>query len=70
MVTENHQPRVLVECWLSDPSLSPHLLAFQERLNVAHAVQLVREPGHARATTIGGRRQWVVSADRWLGKLV
>ncbi|MBN2573091.1 MAG: ATP-binding protein [Deltaproteobacteria bacterium] len=70
VVTENNQPRVLVECRMSDSQLSPYLLAFQERLNVAYAVQLVRQPGHARRTTIGGRQQWVVSADRWLGKLV
>jgi len=35
-----------------------------------HAIQLIAEPGHARRTTIGGRTQWVVSADRWLRKLV
>jgi hypothetical protein len=59
-----------VECKLSDTTLSPHLLAFQEALDVPHAIQLVREPGIARQTSIGGRSQWVVSADSWLMKLV
>ena len=70
LIAENNRPRVLVECRLSDAALSPHLLAFQEALNVPHAVQLLRVHDQARHTTIGGRHQWVVSADRWLTKLV
>lgn len=70
LIVEKRQPRVLVECKLSDTTLSPQLLAFQESLGVPCAIQLVSEPGHARHTTIGGRTQWVVSADRWLAKLV
>jgi predicted AAA+ superfamily ATPase len=70
LIAENRQPRVLVECKLSDTVLSPHLLAFQEALKVPCAIQILRDPGHARRTTIGGRTQWVVSADRWLAKLV
>jgi hypothetical protein len=70
LIAAKKRPRVLVECKLSDTTLSPHLLAFQEALDVPHAIQLVCEPGHARRTTLGGRSQWVVSADRWLSKLV
>jgi predicted AAA+ superfamily ATPase len=70
LIVEKNRPRLLVECKLSDTTLSPHLLAFQEALDVPHAIQLVREPGIARRTSIGGRSQWVVSADRWLMKLV
>jgi uncharacterized protein len=70
VIVEKNRPRVLVECKLSDTTLSPHLLAFQEALDVPHAVQLVQQSGVARHTTIGKRSQWVVSADRWLAKLV
>jgi uncharacterized protein len=69
LITEKKRPRLLVECKLSDTVLSPHLLAFQATLDVPHAVQIVRESGHAHRTTIGGRSQWVISADRWLSKL-
>jgi hypothetical protein len=70
LITEKNRPRLLVECKLSDTTLSPHLLAFQEALDVPHAIQLVRESGVARRTAIGGRNQWVISADRWLMTLV
>lgn len=70
LIAENKRPRVLIECKLSDTALSPQLLAFQQALEVPLAVQILREPGHARRTTVGGRTQWVVSADRWLAKLV
>jgi predicted AAA+ superfamily ATPase len=70
LIVEKRQPRLLIECKLSDTTLSPQLLAFQEALKVPWAIQLVREPGHARRTSVGGRSQWVVSADRWLAKLV
>lgn len=70
LITEKNQPRLLIECKLSDPSLSPHLLAFQDALDLPVAVQLIDTPGHARRTTIGGRVQWCVSADRWLATLL
>jgi uncharacterized protein len=70
VIVEKNRPRVLVECKLSDTTLSPHLLAFQDALDVPHAVQLVQQSGVARHTTIGKRSQWVVSADRWLAGLV
>jgi hypothetical protein len=70
LISEKQQPRLLVECKLSDATLSPQLLTFQQALKVPYAIQLVAEPGHARRTTLGGLTQWVVSADRWLMKLV
>jgi len=70
LVSEKNKPRLLVESKLSETTLSPYLLAFQERLDVPVAVQLVREGGHAKRTVIGGRIQWCVSADRWLRKLL
>jgi hypothetical protein len=70
VISEDRRPRLLVECKLADTTLSPAMLEFQEKLDVPHAIQLVRQPGHARHTTLGGRSQWVVSANRWLPKLV
>ncbi len=70
VVTEKNRPKILVECKLSDTVLSPSLLWFQESLKVPVAVQVVQTPGHASRTIIGGRVQWVVSADRWLTKMV
>lgn len=69
VLTESGRPRLLVECKLADDKLSPHLLYFQQQMDVPCAVQLLRVPGHARRTAIGGRTQWVVSADRWLARL-
>ena len=66
---EKQRPCVIIECRLSDLALSPHLLAFQEMLDVPYAIQLISQPGYARRTTLGGRTQWSVSADRWLGTL-
>lgn len=70
LITDKNRPRLLVECKLSDTTLSPHMLAFQEALDVPHAIQIVCPSGHARHTTLGGRSQWVISADRWLPKLL
>ena len=70
LITEKNKPKVLVECKLSDTVLSPNLLWFQEALNVPVAMQVIQTPEHASRTTLGGRTQWVVSADRWLTKLV
>ena len=42
----------------------------QEALNVPVAMQVIQTPGHASRTTLGGRTQWVVSANRWLTKMV
>jgi hypothetical protein len=42
----------------------------QKSLNVPVAIQVIQTPGHASRTAVGGRTQWVVSADRWVTKLV
>ena len=69
VVVANRKPALLVECKRSDPTLSPHLLYFQERLDVPVAVQLLFERGHDREWRHGHRVQRVISADRWLGLL-
>ena len=69
VVVANRKPVLLVECKRSDPTLSPNLLYFQERLDVPVAVQLLFERGHDREWRHGRRVQRVISADRWLGLL-
>jgi predicted AAA+ superfamily ATPase len=70
VITDANRPVVLVECKRADTTLSADLLAFQAQLDAPYAVQLVQEKGVARRMTVGGRDQWIVSADRWLGKLL
>ena len=69
LVVANRKPALLVECKLADTELSPHLLYFQERLDVPVAVQLLSAPGHERELRHGRRTQRIVSADRWLAAL-
>jgi predicted AAA+ superfamily ATPase len=69
LIVEKRRPLLLVECKTADEQLSPHLLYFQERLEVPVAVQLVLEQGCEKQWGHGKRTQWVVSADRWLGRL-
>lgn len=69
LIVANRRPTLLVECKLSETVISPHLLYFQERLDVPVAVQLVFEAGHDRELRHHKRIQRIVSADRWLGRL-
>lgn len=69
LIVANRRPMLLVECKQSGTAISPHLLYFQERLEVPVAVQLVFEAGHERELRHHKRIQRVVSADRWLGRL-
>jgi hypothetical protein len=69
LIVANRRPALLVECKLSETAISPHLLYFQERLDVPVAVQLILEPGHDRELRYHKRIQRIVSADRWLGQL-
>ena len=69
LIADRGEPILLVECKRGDADLSPHLLRFQRDLDLPIAVQVVEAPGHRQRTEIGGRVQWVASADAWLGKL-
>ena len=69
LITANRKPVLLVECKRSETAISPHLLYFQERLDVPVAVQLLFEPGYDRTLRHDKRTQRVVSAERWLGRL-
>lgn len=66
LVAVDRKPMLLVECKTSETGLSPHLLYYQERLDVPVAVQLVLEEGHELEWRRGRRIQRVISADRWL----
>jgi len=69
VVADREKPFCLVECKLSDTSLSPHLLRFQEMLRAPVAVQLVASPEICRKMKTDVGTAWVVSADRWLAGL-
>jgi predicted AAA+ superfamily ATPase len=69
LVVANRRPALLVECKRSDTTIAPHMVYFQDRLEVPVAVQLIFEPGHDRIVRHGNRTQRIVSADRWLGQL-
>jgi len=69
LLVADRRPVVLVECKMSDQPLAPSLLYFQERLDVPLAIQLVFERTRPAEWTHGGKRQWLVSADRWLASL-
>jgi hypothetical protein len=69
LVVANRRPSLLVECTRAETAISPHLLYFQDRLDVPVAVQLIFEAGHDREARHHKRIQRIVSADRWLGQL-
>lgn len=69
LLTERNRPVCLIECNLTDSTLSPALTYYQEKLKVPTAVQLVRAGGLCRKTARAGAAQWVISADRWLDLL-
>lgn len=69
VVTEKERPVCLVECKLSETTLAPQLVQFQEKLRVPIAVQVVATPGICRKIKTDAGSAWIVSADRWLGSL-
>jgi hypothetical protein len=69
LIVADKKPCLLVECKLSDDELSPHLLYYQEKLDVPVAVQLVRQAGVEKEWRRGKKVQRLVSADRWLAGL-
>jgi hypothetical protein len=69
VVTEKERPVCLIECKLSETTLAPQLVQFQEKLRVPVAVQIVAPPGICRKITTDAGSAWIISADRWLGSL-
>jgi predicted AAA+ superfamily ATPase len=69
VLLDGGKPLCLVECKSTDTSPAPVLRAYQERLGVATAVQLVNEDGVCRKMKNGPGSLWVISAARWLAML-
>jgi len=66
LVTVDQKPWFAVETKLSERSVSPSLLYYQERLKIPFVYQVIREPGAHRFTNGVS----VISADRFLAGLV
>jgi predicted AAA+ superfamily ATPase len=69
VITERARPICLIECKLSDTSPHPALVAYQRKLKVPVAVQLIGKQGICRKLTTDAGILWVISADRWLRAL-
>ena len=69
ILLDGGKPLCLVECRSTDTSPAPDLRAYQERLGVATAVQLVNKDGVCRKMKNGPGSLWVISAARWLAML-
>lgn len=69
LIVEGRRPICLIECKLSDQSISPSLVRFQERLRVPTAIQIVRAGGVCRKTGSREATRWILSADRFLNLL-
>ena len=65
LITNNHDPLLLVEAKLSDSAPSKSLLKFQSALNVP-AVQLVNKPGIHKIISNSKQNILIITANRWL----
>ncbi len=68
LVTEGDRPQFMVEAKLSDTKVSPHLIKFQDILNIP-AIQLVNRRDTARKIKNGSNTILIVSAANWLPAL-
>ena len=69
VVLRKRMPVCLVECKLSDTSLSPSLLYYQKHFSVPLAIQVVHTSGVCKKLRMERNTQWIISADRWLRAL-
>jgi len=69
VLSQKGRPLFLIECKVSDLSLSPSLIYFQKKLKVPNAIQVVHHPEICKKFRTEGFTQWVISADRWLSAL-
>ena len=65
LITESGRPQFMVETKLSDSNVSPHLIKFQNTLNIP-AIQLVNKENIARKIKNGSNSVLIVSAADWL----
>ena len=68
LITNDHNPFLLVEAKLSDETPSKSLLKFQSALNVP-AVQLVNKIGVHKIISNNKERALIITASRWLSTL-
>ena len=68
LITNNHNPFLLVEAKLSEETVSKSLLKFQSALSVP-AVQLVNKTGVHKIISNGKERALIITASRWLSTL-
>jgi hypothetical protein len=66
VLLRKRKPACLVECKVSDTSVSPSLLYYQKQFSVPMAVQVVHIPGVCKKLKMAGRTHWIISANRWL----
>jgi len=69
VLSQKGRPLCLIECKVAEPSLSPSLIYFQQKLRVPHAIQIIHQTGICKKLRAEGFTQWVISADRWLSAL-
>lgn len=68
VISESHEPVLLVEAKLSETNASPSLLKFQNKFNVP-TVQLVQTQDVCKILINGSQKTMVVTASRWLPSL-
>ncbi|MCP4754987.1 MAG: ATP-binding protein [Proteobacteria bacterium] len=68
LITDGGRPLFLLETKQSNPSVSPHLIKFQNRLNIP-AVQLVNQKGINRLIKNNSNSILITSAANWLCRL-
>lgn len=69
VLVEKEKPICLIECKLSETTLAPSLVRYQEKLRVPTAIQLVASSGICRKIRTDAGTAWVISADRWIACL-
>ena len=68
LITDKRKPLLMIECKLSDPTVSKALIKFQDQLRIP-AVQLVERPGILRRMKRGDLSMLVITASQWLSQL-
>jgi len=68
LITENGDPKFMVEAKFSDPTVSPDLIKFQNALQIP-AIQMVNSPNVSRKIKNGTNDIIVATAADWLANL-
>jgi len=68
LLSNNHNPFLLIEAKLSDDHAAKGLIKFQKILNIP-AVQLVNKSGICKLVSNNNLKIMIISADHWLSLL-